>query len=509
MEKFKRLWRGYLWRFIMSHWPLCLFTLSLSIRLLALTGKRFWYDEAFTAMIADLSPFRAMQAVAGDVHPPLWYFISWITARLIGTGELAQRLPSALFGSLSCVLLYKIVRPLGKNEGMIVSGLLAILPAQIAYSQEARMYSLLSCLVLFAVYSIMRGRWMAAITALVLLMYTHNLACVYVLPLGVWSLLKGKKQAMKYLPICLAYLPWLVVTWHQVQSVNSAFWIADPGNIGGALHYIGFSTLYLLPDWAQWHGAICSILLTCYAIWILRADLKKLWHLIMVAILPSAEMYGISLAWRPIMLDRALVPSGAFLAALWAIAWTRCNRLQRAILGSIGVPMLVLSFSFYFLDSVIIKPDYTDIIDQVMEEWKPGDVMYHNSLGSVILFDRHLPDDLPNYILPNVGDLSQSLSEPTKQAMGIKQREATAAQLATMGYKRLWLMYIDSPVTSDYEHDRALQLWNSYYEIEVWPIGSDEYSEFSIVQLDLTRKLSRSLVSRLQHGRIRSRRSDN
>lgn len=491
MGKLKQLSNGHLWPFITRYWVPCLFSFSLAIRLLSIASERFWYDEAFTSFIASLSPLRAMQAVAGDVHPPLWYIISWLTARILGDGELALRLPASLLGALSCVLLYKIIRPIGKKEAMLSSGVLAVLPAQLAYSQEARMYALLCCLVLGGVYAIQRRKWMIAMVIFVLLMYTHNLACLYVAPMGIWSLIRGRKKAAKYLPISLSYLPWLVVALRQLRSVASSFWIPDPASIGGALHYVLYTTFYnRLPPWAQWHGALSAMVLTLVSFWILRREIKKIWHLVMIGVLPSAEMYGISLAWKPLMLDRALIPSGACLAALWALAWTRCNRRGRAVLGALGVPMLLLSFVAYYANTGGQNADYTDVVEYVLSEWEQGDAIYNNSLSSVILFDRLIPDDKPNYILPNIGDLSQSLTEETKQAMGIKQREIDADQLPGMGYKRLWLFYIDTPVTSDYERDTVLEVWHSYREIDVWVVAENQFGKFAVVQLDLTCPIS-------------------
>jgi hypothetical protein len=490
MVSYIKSWSGRSWRFITSHWLLCLLVFSLAVRLIAISSERYWYDEAFTALIAGLSPLRALQAVAGDVHPPLWYIISWLTAHALGTSEIALRMPAAIFGSLSCLVLYKVLVPVGKREAMIGSGLLAVLPAQLAYSQEARMYSLLCFLVLLAIHSIQRGKWLRVMICLVLLMYTHNLSALYVAPLGVWSLVKGRKKALRYLPVVAAYLPWLVVAVRQLRSVAASFWIADPGSVGAALHYMLFTTFYnRLPAWAQWHGALAGISLTICSLWILRRDLKQLWHLVMIGVLPSAEMYSISLAWKPIMLDRALLPSGACLAALWALAWARSKRLGRYAMASIGVPMLALSFVSLFANVGSQKADYTDVVESVLAEWQDGDCIYNNSLSSVILFDRLLPPELPNYILPNIGDLSQSLSEETKLAMGIKQREIDADRLAGLGYRRMWLMYIDTPVTSDYERDAVLQVWHHYREIDVWWLAREEFGEFAVVQLDLTHRV--------------------
>ena len=63
---------------------------------LGLINNLFWYDEVFTLAVAGLPLGRMFMALAGDVHPPLFYLIEWFNIRLFGPGAL--RLPAFLFG---------------------------------------------------------------------------------------------------------------------------------------------------------------------------------------------------------------------------------------------------------------------------------------------------------------------------------------------------------------------------------------------------------------------------
>ena len=112
-----------------------------------------WYDEAFTWRVARLPFPRMMEALAGDVHPPLWYVIEWVTIRLFGESEVVLRLPALLFGVLGLWLVYRLGLALGyaRKTSTLAAVLLAGLPGWIYYSQEARMYTLLACGVLVAV----------------------------------------------------------------------------------------------------------------------------------------------------------------------------------------------------------------------------------------------------------------------------------------------------------------------------------------------------------------------
>lgn len=74
--------------------------------LLALSGvTRYWYDEAFTALLSRLPRLSdAISATALDVHPPLHYVITWLLAHaLTGRQEFVTRGISAVFQMLALI----------------------------------------------------------------------------------------------------------------------------------------------------------------------------------------------------------------------------------------------------------------------------------------------------------------------------------------------------------------------------------------------------------------------
>src|SRR3984893_5771672 len=84
-----------------SWWPLAALTLLAALLRLSTLGlQSFWFDEAFTrvhVLHASLSSTLS-SVVHTENTPPLWYLISWLDGRVLGTGEVALRLPSALAG---------------------------------------------------------------------------------------------------------------------------------------------------------------------------------------------------------------------------------------------------------------------------------------------------------------------------------------------------------------------------------------------------------------------------
>ncbi|MGH2911591.1 MAG: hypothetical protein ACRDJ3_03845, partial [Solirubrobacteraceae bacterium] len=82
-------------------WPVIALTLLAAVlRLVALGSQSLWYDEAFT-------PVHVLRAGLGaTLHnvlhtentPPLWYLLEWGITRVLGEGEVALRLLSAIAG---------------------------------------------------------------------------------------------------------------------------------------------------------------------------------------------------------------------------------------------------------------------------------------------------------------------------------------------------------------------------------------------------------------------------
>jgi uncharacterized membrane protein len=139
--------------------------LALAIRLAWLGSKSLWVDEADSVYFASHS-FPDIFSRLCDPHPPGYYallrvFLAW------GQSEFWVRLPSAIAGTLTVPLLVALgreldavfahnVRSLGHHTAVLASLLLAVAPLHVWYSQEARMYALVTLLGLCAVYLALR-----------------------------------------------------------------------------------------------------------------------------------------------------------------------------------------------------------------------------------------------------------------------------------------------------------------------------------------------------------------
>src|SRR3954454_22059426 len=131
-------------------------------------GLRLWrladlggfdWDEAATVYIA-ARPVPDMLAYlrgAPFEHPPLYYLIAhaWLA---LGRAEIVLRALSALLGALAVPLLGLLGAALfNRRVGLVAAALLAIAPAHVFYSRDARMYPLLTLLLLIAAYALVRA----------------------------------------------------------------------------------------------------------------------------------------------------------------------------------------------------------------------------------------------------------------------------------------------------------------------------------------------------------------
>src|SRR5829696_1576191 len=179
---------------------------------------------------------QVIRGVRGDIHPPLYFLILHFARWIFGESEWALRLPSAIAGWLCILAIYLLGKRLySEREGIMAALFLAVLWAPIYYSQEARAYSMLILLPILTSYfwwGVMLGlryrrelpvREAALYVVCALLCaYAHYFGLLLVVLQGaaLAALAYGmlREVALLYVPVALAYLPWLPSMVHQFGS---------------------------------------------------------------------------------------------------------------------------------------------------------------------------------------------------------------------------------------------------------------------------------------------------
>jgi len=170
--------------------------LAAGLRLSTLGLQSFWYDEAFTPVHvlhgSLAATLRAM--VHTENTPPLWYVIEWVDARVLGTGEVALRLPSALAGVATVPVAWAIGGELaGRRAALVAAALVAVNPLFVWYSQEARAYALFVLMAALAMLCFLRAereptraRMVAFALSGSLALLTHYFALFLLVPMVLW-----------------------------------------------------------------------------------------------------------------------------------------------------------------------------------------------------------------------------------------------------------------------------------------------------------------------------------
>jgi mannosyltransferase len=185
-------------------WPLAaLLVLAAALRFSTLGLQSFWYDEAFTPVHVLHASLGA--TLHGVVHtentPPLWYVLIWAWSRVFGTGALALRLPSAVFGVATVAVAWGIGRELtGRRATAIAAAaFVAVNPLFVWYSQEARAYGLFVLTSALAMLCFLRarreptpGRLAAFAVTASLALLSHYFAAFLLAPMIVMLLMRGR-----------------------------------------------------------------------------------------------------------------------------------------------------------------------------------------------------------------------------------------------------------------------------------------------------------------------------
>lgn len=107
------------------------------------TTSSLWLDEALSVNISQLPPDELVRWLRHDGHPPLYYLLLHGWSGLFGTGDVAVRALSGVFGLLTLPLAWVAGRRRGGPVlAWVTVTFVALSPFAIRYSDEARMYSM-------------------------------------------------------------------------------------------------------------------------------------------------------------------------------------------------------------------------------------------------------------------------------------------------------------------------------------------------------------------------------
>ncbi len=201
------------------------------------TRSSLWLDEALSVDLAQLPLGQLSEALKHDGHPPLYYALlhGWIN--LFGTGDVAVRSLSGLFGLATLPLVWILGRRKGgPTLAWVAVAVVAVSPFAVRYSNETRMYSLVMLLVVIGWLLVddvvdqgkaTIGRFVGIAIVGAALLYTHYWSLWLLGALGVtalWKIWRSPDRAarrpwiglvLSLVVAGLAFVPWLPVMLYQ------------------------------------------------------------------------------------------------------------------------------------------------------------------------------------------------------------------------------------------------------------------------------------------------------
>ncbi|OPY36712.1 MAG: hypothetical protein A4E35_01820 [Methanoregula sp. PtaU1.Bin051] len=135
-----------------------IFIVGVFLRLFELARRPLWLDEASTNYLVTQPDLAAVfTAASADHHAPLHFMTIWFV-KIFGSSEFLLRLPSAIAGAFTVIVIFFIAKELYNEEaGIISAAFLAFSPFHILYSQEARMYGMVVLFVALAIWMFFRA----------------------------------------------------------------------------------------------------------------------------------------------------------------------------------------------------------------------------------------------------------------------------------------------------------------------------------------------------------------
>lgn len=351
-----------------------------------ITKSSIWFDESFGAYLIRFNFIDIARYTATDVHPPFYYWLLKLWSMLFGNTELALRSMSALFGGISIIFGYLLTHRLfGKKAARISLIFMVLSPMLIRYSQEARMYALVTAIALAATYVLTfaintkkKMPWVIYGILVSLGMWTHYFSAIVWIAHWLWRadnirriVRKGKfvktffskEWILAHLVAVGLFMPWMPFFFAQMTVVQAfGFWIPpvtpdtminfmtnavyyqDAGNVTGWLA-LGFITLITL------------LAVLAFRVYKLQNEVDRQSYrlIISLAFVPMLLLFALSMPpLRSSFVDRYLIASTLGIALFIGVTLTlgyKLVQLKWRIVITIfvaGLMIIGISNVYYF-----------------------------------------------------------------------------------------------------------------------------------------------------------------
>ncbi len=400
---------------------------GLALRVFHIGLQPLWADEGYSLFFATRDLPTLLDRTALDIHPPLYYVALQAWMALFGKTDIAARMLSVLIGVATIPLLYLLVKRLFGNArlALVTAALLAASPFHIYYSQEIRMYGMVTLLglasfcLLFELMSLPAGRPKTALVAASYIvvttaaLYTQYYAALLIAAQMVLVILsvRSRQSSVGLLPallhwlaawssIAILYLPWIVYAGPKLYSyvtakvTHESYPPLDPVTFL-AQHAAAFAVGHVTQwGWLAW-ASVLLVGLATVGVWqgfgrrsprvevtdmAVHGAVSPTLFMVTYLTVPAVLAYLVNLPFpfHPAHNERLLLIAAPAFYTLAAIGLLFAFRLKRlaGVLVLAGVALISAAslYDFYTVERYS-NDDYRPLIAKMQELAQPGDVV--------------------------------------------------------------------------------------------------------------------------------------
>lgn len=375
-----------------------LMAIAIGLRLPTITKASIWHDEGFSMMLSSRTPAEIWLGSAQDVHPPLYYEILHTWTNLFGRSVLAARSLSVVASLITLFIAYKLIRHLlGRGAATVSLVVLAVAPMAVRYSQEARMYGLLSLWLVGATYALVLALenkrqakyWLIYVVLMAAGLYTHYFTVFAIAAHWLYLLVQvrpdhwrigktawlTKEWWLANLAIVALWLPWVPHFIGQFTRGQGISWIPAVTNTtlpGGIWQDLTFTDGGQIPTLLFWGVPFLLFASICYMVWQYRKKTPQVELLFFYSFLPLA-LTILASVFKPIYQDRYLVFATYGVYILVGLAIYQLIRLNRVA----GTSALIVLVGLMGVGNINVyrqaNHSMATVGNYVNERYQPGD----------------------------------------------------------------------------------------------------------------------------------------
>lgn len=389
-------------------------------------NQNVWTDEIFTMKLLEGNFKEIIEGTAGDVHPPLYYFVAKAAQLLFGSSLQVQKIVTIVPMTLTLVLgATKIRRIFGDRVSFLFIAILGCIPCSMEFAVQVRMYSMaLLAVTACGIYAYecyfgavgcrgasadRCGSWIGLVLSTAAAAYLHYFSfgsVIIIQGILFLALLAGKREALRKwflaaAAMILSYLPWFGIFARQFRGVSESYWIPEitPETIWGYFEWTFGINKWAWPCWLFTGLSVCagiSALSGC-----VRRKKDDVCALLFMAVPALTAVTGVALSVliRPIYRDQYIFPSIGLFCLFLAIELSHYVEKKR-VFYPICLFLLFLG-AVQYLETY--RQEYkATLTDQTVEFWNENvgenDIIVYNLEVMRFCYTYYFPEDKLFYV---------------------------------------------------------------------------------------------------------------